>query len=97
MIVAVVVVVTAPVIVAALVNGNDIVDVFDTVDGSGIDEPRQRSDEGLECVVAEFAPLVSLTASITAHGFVPVHERDHVHAADHEHGNVRVASIDRGR
>ena len=40
MIVALAVAVAAPVIVAALVNGNDIVNVIDAVRRSGVDELR---------------------------------------------------------
>jgi hypothetical protein len=73
----VLVVVVAPVIVATLVNGNDIVNLnlcpvcFVTyVPGSN-----------LAC---------SLTASITGHGIDPVYERGHDHGGDHDHVHVNV-------
>jgi hypothetical protein len=82
--VAVVVGVIAPVVVIALVNGNDIVDLIDAVNDSAqpfggvaptsLPGRAARSDHGVG----------------HAHGVVPVHERGHDHGTDHAHDHAHV-------
>jgi hypothetical protein len=43
--------------VAALVNGNDVVKVFDAVGRSGLDEPREHGHDALEQVDAALVQL----------------------------------------
>jgi len=79
-IVGVAVVVIAPVIVAALVNGNGTVGVIDAVnDGPMGKEQLRRSAQSIPQSIADQANRSVIVGVDHDHGVVPVPERDHGH------------------
>jgi hypothetical protein len=87
--------VIAGVIVAALGNGNDAVDVIDAVDAQGSINfsiatnwsmlERDRLLPSAGCILVHGIDHV--------HGVVPVPERGHDHAGDHVHVHVHVHGV----
>ena len=81
--------VIAPVIVAALVSGNDTVGVIDTPWTSKIVQLRQRRHDAFEQLAAPYASVASVHGRVDhPDGVVPAHERGHDHGVDHVHVNV---------
>jgi hypothetical protein len=73
-----------PVIVAALVNGNDTVGVVDAVNG-------HATREAGATVAADVVDGVE-----HVHDFVPVHERGHDHGDGHDHEDGQDHGHDQG-
>ena len=109
-IVAVIVAVNAPVIVAALVNGNDIVAVIDAVDDQGstsfvsmatmlCDQDMGNRSADIYSAPGPALKMVRVHGVDHGHGIVPVPERGHdhgrAHVHGHDHANVHLTGFDR--
>jgi hypothetical protein len=88
----------APVSVAALLNGSEIVKVFDAVRRSRLDElleVQHASDVGhhRHGLRARLPALITATASFPLPSAATTHGRDHGHGQVHAHGHGMATTL----